>query len=88
MQIQQQFDELPEIILRPEDGAALNKIFEQNGSKHAVCLANHPALMDSLASALASQLGIFPNEAPPPERNSEERQNDVHRGVARPSPGY
>lgn len=67
MQIQQQFDELPEIILRPEDGAALNKIFEKNGRKEVVCLANNPALMDSLANALASQLGIFLNEELPLE---------------------
>lgn len=67
MRIQQQFDELPEINLSPEDGAALNKIFEQLGSKHVVCLANHPALMDNLASALASQLDIFLNEELPLE---------------------
>lgn len=67
MQDQPQFDEPPEIILSPEDGAALNNLFEQHGSKEVVCLANHPALMDSLANALASQLGIFPNEEPPPE---------------------
>lgn len=67
MQIQQQFDELPEIILSPEDGTALNIIFKQNGSKEVICLANHPALMDSLANALASQLGVFLNEELPLE---------------------
>ncbi len=67
MQIQQQFDELPEFILSPEEGAALNVIFKQNGGKEVICLANHPALMDSLANALASQLGIFLNEELPLE---------------------
>jgi hypothetical protein len=67
MHVQQQFDALPEIILNPEDGAALNNLFEQQGSKYVVCLANYPALMDSLANALASQLGIFLNEEAPLE---------------------
>jgi hypothetical protein len=67
MQVQQQFDELPEIILNPEAGAALLELFEQNGSQHVVCLANHPALMERLVSALASQVGILPKEESPLE---------------------
>lgn len=72
MQLQQQFDELPEITLSPENGVALSKLFERHGSKYFVCLANHPALMHSLANALASQLGIFQNEEPPLESHFRE----------------
>lgn len=67
MQVQQQFYELPEIILSPEDGDALNKIFEQHGRKEVICLANHPALIDNLTNALASQLDVFLNEELPIE---------------------